>query len=194
VIDSTQRGAARKSVMSRGTCLGLTFGLLLVAAHRLPAPISEIPSPTPMPEKSVRPRPKESPKAKSNPTHLNEAPSAQERKVTPQLKNQLATGPKTFQATWRGTLEFPSYGRVVFTLDVNASGTVVSEQSSNYNPGTFQAVADGRTVKWQRTNLGNWSLTPTPDGNTALVTSYRPSGFLGLMGWNLSSTFSKTSP
>lgn len=164
--------------MNRGTRFTLTLGLFLITMHRLPAPISELPTPTP--EQSVRPKSKQSSKAKST------------------TGNQPATSPKTFQATWRGTLKIMG-DAYVFTLDVNTSGTVVNEQSPSFKPATLQAVCDGKTIKWNWRNPNDpndviWTLTPNPDGRTALVTVNNPPGFLKFGGWNSSATFLKTSP
>jgi len=51
--------------MKRSLGLLLVLTLLLVTAHRLPAPIQEVPeSPTPVPEQSAKPKPKRTIKPK----------------------------------------------------------------------------------------------------------------------------------
>jgi hypothetical protein len=53
-------------ILRRTFCFLLVAALLLVTAHRLPAPIQEVPeSPTPAPEQSANPKPKRTIKPES---------------------------------------------------------------------------------------------------------------------------------
>src|SRR6476646_2894586 len=74
----------------------LITSLLLASAHRLPAPIQEVPeSPTPRPEQSVRPKPK--PKPETSQSSATALPKQQESKKG------------RFAGTWVGTIPaFPT--------------------------------------------------------------------------------------
>lgn len=143
----------------------LLVALLLVGAHRLPAPIQEISeSPTPAPTEQAKPK-----KAKTQPVETQ--PKA---KVTPKPSPTPAR-PK-FAGTWKGTLDGAANG---------ASATIV------VSPGEDSAVVRGLPVWSERrgrtTINGNslswkflaetWSMTLAPDGKSAVVRGHHwPSG------------------
>src|SRR6266700_8186918 len=123
----------------------LAVMLLLITAHRLPAPISEIPeSPTPAPEQSAKPKPK--------------------RTITLKVTTKFA-------GTWTGTIRFGPTLVVDYTLVINSAGNSVQEKSAQWGSHFYSATCDGKTVRWQTLGTDSrWALTPNPDGKTALVT------------------------
>jgi hypothetical protein len=153
--------------MSRRPLLtvALVAGLLAITAHRLPAPIQEIPeSPTPAPSKSIAPsNPKRSAKSKPN-VEQNEI-SAPRTKPHPTSSNRFA-------GAWVGTLNFSILGNVEVTFIVNATGTVVSERNRLGNA-THEAIWDGTAIRFHTGSLDEieCTLTPNPDGQTAVVTA-----------------------
>jgi hypothetical protein len=123
----------------------LTAVVLLLATHRLPAPITEIPeSPTPAPEQSAKPKPK--------------------RITKPKVTTKFA-------GTWTGTIRFGPTLVVEYTLVINSAGSSVQEKSAQWGSHFYSATCDGKTVRWQTLGTDSrWALTPNPDGKTALVT------------------------
>src|SRR5437773_2053624 len=98
--------------------------LLLLSAHRLPAPITEE-NPTPAAKQSNRPKIKRSEGfTKSRP------PSP-----TPSPPRNL------FEGTWLGTLKaLPFAGDVNYTLTINAAGTVANEKSTTFGSLSWPAT------------------------------------------------------
>src|SRR5947207_13310154 len=91
----------------KGTlALFLTFGLFLTTAHRLPAPIQEVPeSPTPAPEQSAKPKPKRTTKPKPK-------PEASESATNP-AGQQPSAQQSRFADKWEGTRPEVPWRRVV---------------------------------------------------------------------------------
>jgi hypothetical protein len=154
-------------------CAFLIVSSLLITAHRLPAPIQEIPeSPTPAPAQSAKPKPKVAePKAKTNST-------------SPSSTTAMPQGPGRFAGTWTGTISQGALGDVAISLGINATGTSVQEVNRT---GTFihPATIQGPGMTWKSGWLSDiaWTLVPNNDGKTATVTAR--SGF----GVNGSATF-----
>ena len=126
------------SALSRILLIG---SALLITAHRLPAPIQEVPeSPTPVPGQSPSPQPTGQPKQ----------------------------GP--CGGTWIGTLRgVPTIGDVEFTLVIAGAGNVVNEFSSAFGSRSWRATGDGTSIKWQDNWGCKWTLLPNGDGKTASV-------------------------
>ena len=172
----------------------LTALLLLVTAHRLPAPIQEIPeSQTPAPAHSAKPKSKRAVKPRS--TAKNSEDSAKQQAPSPtQTKRQANLQRNPIDGTWVGTLN-----NIQFTAVISRSGTVVQETSTD---GTFtwNATYDGKTMRWtwQRPLLSGDSTATVidPNGKTALVTSNSAGAplLLGAGAHNTSAIFYKVSP
>jgi hypothetical protein len=97
-----------------------------------------------------------------------------------------------FQGTWVGTLRgLPFNGDVDYTLIINAAGTVVNERATAFGSLSFPAICDGVTMRWKTPGCAK-TLTPNPDGRTALITVNCP-GVLGVGAYNSSQTFQKLS-
>lgn len=149
--------------------LALVALLLLVTAHRLPAPITEVPeTPTPAPEQASKPKWKRSAWAKSRSTSSN---------------NESARVPARFAGNWFGTISQGVWGDVKVALVINVDGSSV-----RMTAGERPATVSGNTITW-KSGLFNeitWTLTPQSNGTTAFVTS--KSG----LGVNGTATFGRT--
>ena len=178
----------------------LVFGLLVITAHRLPAPIQEVtetptptppviapaaaptpsqPTPAPTPATQAKLK-KTSAKEKAKPADSDIAakPTAHSTSAPPALQ-----GAAKFAGTWAGTIGQPmGAGRV--SLSINATGTSVTLAGRER-----QAVAsgDGSSISWHSGLMdGNvWTMTPNKDGKTAHVT------LKGGMGGEWSATFTR---
>ena len=167
--------------MKRTLALLFAVALLLIAAHRLPAPISEE-NPTPAPTPVKAPKPKAPRVKKTEPSETR--PRATAAATATPIQNK-------FDGSWSGTLpNLPFVGNVDFTLFVSANGTSVTEKSVNFGTNSFQASCDGVTMKWETGS--SWTLTPNPDGQAGLVTC-NSGGFLGVGAFSLSTVFRRTS-
>jgi hypothetical protein len=126
--------------------------ILILTAHRLPAPIQEIvetPSPTAAPEKS------------SNPTPIPRATQS----VSPQ------TGRALFAGTWTGTIDMQKAGEVDVTLVVSPDGASI-QQTSKLAKGDRPLNYDGNMLLWTGGIKGEipWTMKLNPDEQTAIVT------------------------
>ena len=147
---------------------------LLLTAHRLPAPIQEVPeSPTPAPEQSATPKPK--PVAKSTATampsviqsitrksrHAEKVNNAtQDAKLSPvQLpKPQAPLRQSVFDGTWKGSINlvparnWHGTGRLIGTFNVELQvaddGASVIEHCRNASV-PERSERDGKTIRWQ---------------------------------------------
>jgi hypothetical protein len=176
----------------RKTCFSFLVILLFTSAHRLPAPISELATPTASPESTARPKVKRTPKTKPSSDTSEKVTKRQTVSATP--TNQIVSKRSAFDGTWVGTLNgLPFNGDVDYTLAVTASGTSVNERSATFGSLTWRAMCDGVTMRWKSGAGCAWVLAPNPDGKTALVTVNCP-GFFGVGVYNSSSILRKTSP
>lgn len=140
----------------------LVAALLLITAHRLPAPISEIPeSPTPSSEQSAKPKPKRTIKPKV--TNENSESLTKRQTASPTPKNQAIPNLDPFGGRWVGTFE-----NAEFTLTITARGTIVTTDVPSQGVNTNQATCNGRSMKWTR-GWAYWTLAPNSDGTTAVV-------------------------
>jgi hypothetical protein len=169
--------------------LATTVTILLFAAHRLPAPISEE-SPTPKPEQSEKPKLKRT--MKPTASQSAESPTKQQKaSPTPILKPNR----NVFDGTWRGIINIGWAGDVNLTLRVSAGGTVLT--TNPHFPDwhkTLTPICDGHRMTWKTTPNQTWTLTPNSDGQTAVATGNDPGGFAGLGAFDSSATFRKASP
>lgn len=136
--------------------------LFLFSAHRLPAPIQEVPeSPTPPLTQPARP--------KKTPAKSKSIESEFKTKTVPKPPAKPTQGPARFAGTWIGTIKgFGIWGDVEYTLVVDPSGTSVIEKS-RLGTGTRKVSSDGTTITWRSGWFKEytWTLTPNADGKTA---------------------------
>jgi cytoskeletal protein RodZ len=173
--------------MKRTLVLFLAVALLLVTAHRLPAPIQEVPeSPTPAPEQSAKPKAKRTVKPKAS----ESSESSTNKRATSPTPSPLRN---PFDGTWSGTINnAPFVGTAEDTFVISASGTSVIDKLGKLSPKLFQTTYDGSTIKWTNSTCID-TLTPNPDGKTALVT-INCTGVFGIGAYNTSTVFRKVSP
>jgi hypothetical protein len=163
----------------------ILIGFLLAStAHRLPAPISEVPeNPTPAPLQTTQPKVRHSTKRK---VQENDA-SVRQPATVEQSKPQPKTTPGRFAGTWVGNISQGVSGNADVTLTINAPGTEIKEQSS-VGVFTRRGTSNGSTTTWRGGLFSEvtWAFTPNPDGQTAAVTSK------GMFSGNSIATFRKT--
>lgn len=140
--------------------------LLVATAHRLPAPIQEIPeSPTPHPSIAQTPTPKKS-TAKPKPT--SPASQAAKSATTPQANFKISR----YAGKWVGTMPEAPWGNVATELMVDQSETTMEWQESGRRKGVAQAHLSGETLTASFPagfTVATWSLVVQPDGSTARV-------------------------
>jgi hypothetical protein len=142
-------------------CVG---SVMLLTTHRLPAPISEIATPTPASKEETKPK-----KTRSKSRTVE---SESKTKSAPKSSaTQSLQGPARFAGTWRGTIDFGIFnGSADVTLAIDASATSVNE-TNRFISGTRALKNNGTSVSWREAsfNSASWTFTPNPDGKTALV-------------------------
>ena len=140
----------------------VTVALLIITAHRLPAPIVEE-SPTPSHEQPAKPKPKRA-------TSKNIAPdsSALRARATP-----APTPTRRFAGTWVGTIPAFPTGPQETVLVVDANETSMAHTWVGNPPTmTVQAQVSGGTMQATFPNgiaTFTFSITPDPGGTTARV-------------------------
>src|ERR1700736_1183592 len=168
----------------------LVAALLLIAPHRLPAPISEESTPTPPPEQTAKQKLKPLSKPKPKPEASESA--------TNSIKQQRTSKQSRFAGNWVGTMPTIPWGNLesVVTIDSTETNMAVSwyEAADAGNakthdhfkpsptsarghvaakPAFAKARLDGNTLTaaFPAPLLGTstWSITPEPDGVTARV-------------------------
>ena len=162
---------------SRGLKL-LLFLFALVAVHRLPAPIQEIPeSPAPASEQTAKPKTKRliKPKASKSSENSTTAKSLSKSSQTVSLQ-----GPARFAGTWSGIINQGVLGDIAISLVINATGTSVQE-TSKIGTFTHPAAIGGNTMTWKSGWLSEigWTFTPNNDGKTAVVSATSAFGVNG---------------
>jgi hypothetical protein len=129
--------------------------MLLIAAHRLPAPIQELTeSPTPTPSLAPAPTPT----------------TAQPPVATPSAAPSAPAAPR-FGGIWTGRISEPKSGNLDVTIVVNADGKSL-KQTSKHGTAIRPTTSNGNTISWTG-GLKNdvlWTLTPNSDPQTAVVT------------------------
>jgi hypothetical protein len=157
----------------------IIFALLLMTAHRSPAPIQEVPE-RPSATPAVTPTAEQS---------LTPEPKSQSTKARPKKRSKTNSAKDAFDGTWVGTENLGSVGTIQSTQVISGSGTKVRSLS---RLGTFNwsATCDGKTMQWNvdtKYGSGVRLFTPNPDGQTALMV-------FGSGKVNSSVTFHRTSP
>jgi hypothetical protein len=125
--------------------------------------------PKPKPKRSIKPKASES--SESSTKRPTSSP-------TP-IRNP-------FDGTWRGFLN------ANYTMVISGTGTKVTQTTAEYGTSNWPATCDGVSMRWKTVTGCSATLTPNPDGKTAIVTG-SCSGFLGIGAGNWSGVFSKIS-
>ena len=141
--------------------------LLLAAPQRLPAPISEVESPTPAPEQSPKPKPKRTVKPKV----IQSSESSTKRTSAQATTGTTVSQPK-LAGTWSGTLKISG----ILATTPNASFVInptqnVVQWTNEHGTDNYPAVAIGNSISWKAGSFSevNCSLTLLSDGQTAQV-------------------------
>ena len=134
--------------------------LLVLSAHRSPAPVIETAETPPPAPAAGKPKPAKPAREKS-PTPATSAPAKQ---------------PKQFAGTWVGILPWSYFGDTEFRLVVNASETSVTRVTTKWpDRPTARAEISGDTLVARFPGLhGTFEITPTGDGRTAVVHGSAP--------------------
>ena len=151
-----RHGSGKCPIMNLTVRLTLSFAILLITAHRLPAPISEAPetTPSPQPNREVIPRPKPKPKAIAKPR---------------------ATPSRSFAGTWSGsTVNSSSDGEKAnsnyYVIRISDDEKTVlinwSLSGETMSGSDLQAscIRVGGTLTWNLTQIGEtptWLCTDT---------------------------------
>jgi hypothetical protein len=155
--------------MKRPLTFCLIATLLPSTAYRLPAPIQEQ-SPTPAPQESAKPKPKGAIK----PRVTSESSQTSTKRATSSATKTKATSNRNlFDGVWTGT-----FGNSELLITITGSGTAISYLWVKLGKrDEVPATCNGTTTRWTtRLVMGSctWTLTPNPDGKTALVTANCP--------------------
>jgi len=143
--------------------LCLVCGVLLIIAHRSPAPIVEEEKPTPAPEEQT---------AKSKSKRNSVENSEENKSSEPAKPREPSKARERFAGTWTGKINQGIVGDVVFTLTFTGGGSQVTEHSS-FGTYTHPATSNGQTTIWTTGLLNDvtWTFRPNAEGNTAQVTA-----------------------
>jgi hypothetical protein len=147
----------------------LFFGvvLLLITAHRLPAPISEVPeSPTPASTVAPTAKPKSKPLPKPKPK------SEASESATNPGRQQPSSKRSRFAGTWVGTIQTFPPGNTATVLTVDSTETTMALTWDLSGPPAAKAKLIGDTLQatfGEGLAAPTFLLTPQPDGATARV-------------------------
>jgi hypothetical protein len=125
--------------------------LLLLSTQRPPAPIQESQeTPSPTPQVTATP---------------STAPSV--APATAPSKREAAR----FAGTWTGRIKFGNAGEVQLTLIINPEATSLIHKSERFGETAHPTTVNAGTLSWTAgvKNGNMWTLTPNPDGQTAVV-------------------------
>jgi len=140
--------------LRRTFCFLFIIALLVITAHRLPAPIQEVPE-SPTPAATITPT--ANPKAEANESAASSPSST----------------PIKFAGTWKGTIPAFPTGPQETVLTIDRKETTMLHTWTGHPPSEVaKAKIDGDTI---RATFGNgatsysFAVTPMPDGVTASV-------------------------
>ncbi len=143
--------------------ISLALILLLATAHRLPAPIQEIPE-NPTPAATIGPKAQAtSKKSKSTPPE-----SATKAKAAP--KPSPAIAPPKFAGTWKGILNGAASGAVTIIVSP-AEDAALIRGLPFWGDRKGRATIHGNTLSWPFM-AESWTMIVAPDGKTATVTGH----------------------
>jgi len=133
--------------------------LLLLSSQRSPAPIQET---------QESPSPSPTPLATATAATATTTPSVS-------LSRQEAA---RLAGTWSGKIKFGRFGDVEFTLVINPDATSLIQKSQRFGERAHPTNVNAGTLSWTAGEKSDhaWTLTPNPDGQTALTTLKLPSG------------------
>ena len=88
------------------------------------------------------------------------------------------TMPAHFAGTWAGTIKIGNQGNFEVTLVVDPEATSLTQQTNRSPQHVHPTTVSGRRLSWRGGDLNNvaWTLTPEPDGQTALATTRMDAG------------------
>lgn len=166
----------------------IAIAILVTSAHRLPAPIQEVPeSPTPAPEQSTKTKPRRIITLKN--AGKSSESSTKRPTSSPQPKSQSTPTQPRFAGTWAGIINCGILGNIEHTLVVDSTQTSMkvwqTQNPAEHSSGSPHITGDTIIADhgWGRV----WSVTPYADGQTARV---RFQAFL----LDSSAVFRRTSP
>lgn len=138
-------------------CIGCCLFLLLLTAERLPAPISEEPTPTPAAIPNLPPPPP--------------APPAQSPAAAVPGASVAGQPLPHFAGKWIGTIKEGKFGDIDLTLVFNGDATALQQISQK---GAFMRATtrNGNAISWNTgaKNEVSWTFALNPDGKTGVVT------------------------
>jgi hypothetical protein len=140
--------------------------MLLISAHRLPAPIQEVPeSPTPAPEQSAQPKAKRTIKPKKT---SESSESSTKRQTASSPQSHPTQNPTPFAGIWIAKTGFPAGVTLIVSP---AQDSAVVKGLPFWGDRAGRPVANGNTLSW--TFLAEkWNMVIAPDGKTAVVTDH----------------------
>ena len=158
----------------------LAVALHLITAHRLPAPIQEIPeSPTPALKAQLAQTPKATPKPKPKPSK-GEIASRERKRTRP---DEVATASaaaqptvtkrkaKRFAGTWMGTMHAENGQTYPVTVIVDPTETKVTANGPVFANEEGRIQIDGDTFTWNWM-LDSWTMTLSSETTAQLVKRY----------------------
>jgi len=76
-----------------------------------------------------------------------------------------------FAGTWTGRIKFGNAGEVQLTLIINPQATSLIHKSKRFGETAHPTTVNAGTLSWTAgvRNGNRWTLTPNPDGQTAVV-------------------------
>lgn len=146
--------------------------MLVISAHRLPAPIQEVPeSPTPAPEQSAKQKSKRTVKPKANENSESQA------KTASSPKSRSTPNPRPFAGTWVGKTSGAT--RITIVISPAQDSAVAKGVGGIWGDRGGPATVKGNTLSWNFL-YDKWVMVIAPDGKTAVVTGYGwPGTFTG---------------
>ena len=98
-------------------------------------------------------------------------PAVQVQPSPPPGATQERANPASFAGTWAGRIKIGTGGEVHVTLAVNSDATSLTQNSKRMGELTHPTTVNGQTLSWRAGKANNveWTLTPNPDGQTALA-------------------------
>src|SRR5262245_32595864 len=187
--------------------MSLVTAVLLITAHRLPAPIQEVTeSPTPESAHSATPRPKRTAESKVG----SESPEPTSRKATPSSRTQpkpsnvesvgretkqkrndkwapndrraltehSATAAKRFAGTWSGTMHEESGRTYPVTVVIDQTETKAIANGPLFANEEGRIQINGDTLTWNWM-LDSWTMTLRTETTAQLVKRYFSSTHTG---------------
>ncbi len=160
--------------------LWLCFVILLISAHRLPAPIQEVPeSPTPTPAlkaqaaRTPRATPKPKPKPSKGEISNGERNHTRSEKAAASAAQPTVTQRKgkRFAGTWAGTMRAENGQTYPVTVIVDPTETKVTANGPVFANEEGRIQIDGDTLTWNWM-LDGWSMTLSSETTAQLVKRY----------------------